>query len=118
MDIRYERQLKRGVLEIVVLKVISQGQTYGYELISKLERESGGLFKLKEGTLYPILYRLEDDALIKSEWSAPSGRSISKKYYAITAEGKEALQELIGLWGQFSGCVNQILQKGDITHDA
>ena len=42
MNIRYERQLKRGVLEIVVLKLISQGRTYGYELISRLDQESGG----------------------------------------------------------------------------
>ena len=118
MNIRYERQLKRGVLEIVVLKLISQGRTYGYELISRLDQESGGLFKLKEGTLYPILYRLEDDSLIKSEWSIPAGRSISKKYYVITGSGKDALHELTGLWGQFSSCVDQILQKGDVTHDA
>lgn len=63
MDTRYERQLKRGVLEIVVLKLLSQGRAYGYQLLQRLDQESGGLFRIKEGTLYPILYRLEDDGL-------------------------------------------------------
>ena len=55
MDVRYERQLKRGLLEIIVLKLLSQGRAYGYQLLQRLDQESGGLFRIKEGTLYPIL---------------------------------------------------------------
>lgn len=78
MDTRYERQLKRGVLEIVVLKLLSQGRAYGYQLLQRLDQESGGLFRIKEGTLYPILYRLEDDGLVVSEWSIPEDKSVAK----------------------------------------
>ena len=115
MENRYSRQLKRGVLEIIVLKMISMGQTYGYELISRLDRESGGLFLLKEGTLYPILYRLEEEGLIESRWSTPEGRNISKKYYEITQKGTDTLPQLLSLWNEFSGCVSRLLSAEEET---
>ena len=49
------------------------GPTYGYELIAQLGNRSGGLFTLREGTLYPILYRLEDDGLIEAVWQQETG---------------------------------------------
>ena len=110
MDVRYERQLKRGVLEIIVLRMISKGKTYGYELISRLDRESGGLFRLKEGTLYPILYRLEADGLIESQWSVPVDKNVSKKYYVITSAGKETLVQLLEVRKQFNNCVDHLLK--------
>ena len=64
MEERFLQQLKKGVLELLVLQTICRGPTYGYELIAQLGSRSGGLFTLREGTLYPILYRLEDDGLI------------------------------------------------------
>ena len=57
MDDRLLQQLKKGVLEMLVLEVICQEPTYGYELMAKLKIRSNDLFTLKEGTLYPILYR-------------------------------------------------------------
>lgn len=110
MNIRYERQLKRGILEIVVLKLISREPTYGYQLLSDMEAQSDGLFKIREGTLYPILYRLEDDGMIRSQWSVPKDKDISKKYYVITTQGKETLSQLIDLWGRFDKVVAHMLE--------
>ena len=56
MNPKYERQLKKGVLEILVLHLLSEQDMYGYQLIMALDERSQGMFKLKEGTLYPILY--------------------------------------------------------------
>ncbi len=109
MNVRYERQLKRGVLEIIVLKMISIQPTYGYQLLSDMDLQSGGLFKIKEGTLYPILYRLEDDGMIQSHWSIPKDKDVSKKYYVITDQGKDILAELIELWSKYDGAVSHIL---------
>ena len=58
MESRFERQLKKGALEMLVLGLVCAGPTYGYELLDSMARRSNGLFALKEGTLYPILYRL------------------------------------------------------------
>lgn len=113
MDVRYERQLKRGLLEIIVLKLLSQGRAYGCQLLQRLDQESGGLFRIKEGTLYPILYRLEDDGLIVSEWSVPEDKSVAKKYYRCTLEGNLVLKELLGLWRRFDGVANHFLQGED-----
>lgn len=110
MDVRYERQLKRGVLEIIVLKMISEAPTYGYQLLSDMDQRSGGLFKIKEGTLYPILYRLEDDGMIRSEWSIPKDKDVSKKYYVITEQGRGTLDELVTLWSEFSAVVRKMLE--------
>lgn len=68
MESRFERQLKKGALEMLVLGLVCAGPTYGYELLGSMARRSNGLFALKEGTLYPILYRLEDDGLIEAQW--------------------------------------------------
>ena len=68
MDDRFSQQLKKGVLELLVLQTICRGPTYGYELITQLSSRSGGRFTLSEGTLFPILSRLEDDGLIKAGW--------------------------------------------------
>ena len=102
MNKNYERQLKKGVFEILVLQLLSKEEKYGYQLISELKDKSDGVFTLKEGTLYPILYRLEDDGLVVSRWSVPSGKEVSRKYYAITEEGRQTLEELKVLWNGFA----------------
>ena len=68
MEDRFLQQLKKGVLELLVLESVCCGSTYGYALLGHLKARSGGLFALKEGTLYPILYRLEDEGFIASGW--------------------------------------------------
>ena len=74
---------------------------------------SQGMFEMREGTLYPILYRLEDDGLVKSEWSEQEDKEISRKYYKITEDGQKTLIELRSLWHDFSKNVNQILGDND-----
>lgn len=91
MKQKYEQQMKKGVLEMLVLRLLSEGEKYGYQLISELKEKSGGMFLLKEGTLYPILYRMEDDGLVISRWSEPKGKEVSKKYYRLAQEGQDTL---------------------------
>lgn len=107
---RYERQMKKGVLEILVLKLLEREEKYGYQMISELRDKSEGLFALKEGTLYPILYRLEEEGFVMSEWSVAQGREASKKYYHITDLGKNVLKDTIQLWHVFSNKVDEILE--------
>ena len=113
MDARYERQMKKGVLEMLVLHTVCQGQTYGYEICTRLDKQSGGLFAMKEGTLYPILYRLQDEGLIESRWSVPDGRGTAKKYYEVTPEGKAAYVQMTELWKNFNQTVDQIILGGN-----
>ncbi len=107
---KYEKQIKKGVLEILVLKLLENDEKYGYQLISELKEKSGDMFTLKEGTLYPILYRLEDEGLVISRWSEPKGKEISRKYYQITCKGSQELKELCELWHDFQKNVKEILE--------
>ncbi|MCI9124740.1 MAG: PadR family transcriptional regulator [Eubacterium sp.] len=110
MNEKYARQMKKGVFDMLVLKLLEKQQKYGYQLISELKEKSGELFLLKEGTLYPILYRLEDDGLVQSNWSSPQGKQMARKYYQITDKGKETFHEIAELWIGISHGVQQIME--------
>ena len=113
MEDRFSQQLKKGVLEMLVLKLICDGPTYGYELLQRLKERSEGRFQLKEGTLYPILYRLEDDGLIAARWSQGQGRTAPKKMYEATEAGREENLRRQILWREFEQTVNTFLTGGN-----
>lgn len=112
MEDRFSRQLKKGVLEMLVLNLICQGPTYGYELLNRLKLISEGRFQLKEGTLYPILYRLEDAGLIQSCWSQGMGRTAPKKLYDVTNKGREENAARLQAWQEFQNTVHLCLEGG------
>ena len=112
MEDRFAQQLKKGVLEMLVLKLICVKPAYGYELLSELKLSSQGRFSLKEGTLYPILYRLEDDGMIRSQWSTGEGRAAPKKIYEATEAGRAENLRRQWVWREFENTVNAILQGG------
>lgn len=107
------QQLKKGVLEMLVLESVCCGPTYGYELLGRLKESSEGLFALKEGTLYPILYRLEDDGFIAASWSAGQGRTAPKKIYTATDAGQAEAVRRRGVWEQFSRTVERFGMRED-----
>ena len=113
MDDRFLQQLKKGVLEMLVLETICKGSTYGYELMTGLKARSNGMIALKEGTLYPILYRLEDEELIQSSWSQGEGRVAPKKMYTATEKGKQERLYRWQIWGAFVSAVDVFCEKGE-----
>lgn len=113
MEDRFTQQLKKGVLEMLVLKILCAKPTYGYELLTRLKEQSHGRFTLKEGTLYPILYRLEDDGLIAAKWSQGEGRTAPKKIYEATDAGKTENIRRQLIWQEFTECVNGFLTGGN-----
>lgn len=111
MEDRLLQQLKKGVLEMLVLEIICQQPTYGYDLMSKLRARSSDLFALKEGTLYPILYRLEDDGMITAAWSQGSGKTAPKKMYTATEKGQAERHRRHGVWEDFYRTVNRFYEE-------
>lgn len=111
MEDRLLQQLKKGVLEMLVLEIICQQPTYGYELIAQLKERSAELFSLKEGTLYPILYRLEDDGMISAAWSQGSGKTAPKKMYTATEKGHAERHRRHGAWVTFYRTVNRFYEE-------
>lgn len=117
LEDKFLQQLKRGIFEMLTLQLISEKPTYGYELLSELSARSEGLFALKEGTLYPILYRLEDDGLIAASWSQGEGRAAPKKIYTATAAGTAELLRRQGVWRNFSQVVNTIISEVPVDEE-
>jgi PadR family transcriptional regulator PadR len=87
---KFESQLLKGIVPVVVLEILSGGKMYGYELSEAIEKRSGNILTLGKGTLYPLLYNLEAKKLIKGSWEdGETGRR--RRYYSITSKGKGQL---------------------------
>jgi PadR family transcriptional regulator PadR len=117
MNEKFERQMKKGVLDMLVLKLLSDQPKYGYQIIQEMREKSCGVFTLRDGTLYPILYRLEEEHFVESKWKQGEGKQVPRKYYEITEMGKKALEEMEQAWNRISGGVAQIMQEGVQSHE-
>lgn len=102
-----ESKLLTGTVEMLMLEVISQSPSYGYQIVQEVAGKSKGYFELKEGSLYPALHRLERQKMLASFWEQADGRR--RKYYKITASGAKALQKKRQEWLHFSNSVNGVL---------
>jgi DNA-binding PadR family transcriptional regulator len=81
----------------LLLSILSEGESYGYEIIQKVRDLSGGEIEWSDGMLYPILHRMERDGLVVSEWKeADNGRE--RKYYSISSEGHNVLNAERNQW--------------------
>ena len=99
-------QLMRGTLEGCILKIISHKVTYGYEILLSLKES--GLTDISEGTIYPLLLRIEKQGSIVSEL-LPSPLGPKRKYYSITPAGQNYLNSFISAWNQISSTAKIIL---------
>jgi len=104
-----DRELKRGTLEMVLLKLLAERKRYGYELVTDLEERTDGRFDVADGTLYPVLYRLEEAGWAETEWETRD-RGAPRKYYRITEPGREELERLITRWRSFSEAVDRVIE--------
>ena len=103
-----ERELKRGTLEMLLLRMLADKPAHGYKLVSRLRKRSGGHFEIKEGTLYPVLYRLEEAGLVVPEWEQ-EGRGVPRKVYRLTPTGKSRVGELTEAWQVFTAAIEAVL---------
>lgn len=97
-------QFKKGILELCVLKLVKDDDTYGYELVERISQK----FEISEGTIYPILRRLTEEKYFETYLKeSPSGPP--RKYYRITALGSGYQERLLKEWKEFDTQVNSIL---------
>jgi len=105
-----ERELKRGSLELIVLHLLSSGEAYGYEIVSKLTAETNGSLEVTDGTLYPVLYRLERAGSVTVRWETPE-RGVPRKYYRLTETGRDELARLTHEWTTFAKAMTKLLRQ-------
>lgn len=104
--------LIRGHIDTMIMRVLSDGDNYGYEIIKAISVNSGGLYELKEPSLYTSLKRLETGKLIESYWGDGSqgGR---RKYYKITELGKSTYKHSVSEWKTAKGLISQLIERGN-----
>jgi PadR family transcriptional regulator, regulatory protein PadR len=103
-----DRELRRGSLELIVLHLLSAGEAYGYEIVSKLTAQTDGVLDVTDGTLYPVLYRLERAGLVSVRWETPE-RGVPRKYYRLTDAGRDELARLVLEWTTFANALAKLL---------
>lgn len=99
-------EMRRGVIVLAVLAKLTQ-EHYGYSLRQALEREG---IDMDEGTLYPLIRRLEKQGLLDSEWRVENKRK--KRFYRISNQGQEVLQQLTNEWKVLNGALEKVIQLG------
>lgn len=103
---RWEIQLRKGVLEFVLLLSLSEREQYGFELIPGIAGRAG--IEVSEGTLYPLLLRLAKDGLIGSRL-AEGGAGAPRKYYRLTDAGRALLDAMVPVWTRLAASVAHLL---------
>ncbi|UWP69090.1 PadR family transcriptional regulator [Subdoligranulum variabile] len=102
----WKSQIKRGTLEFCILLMIRRQPSYGYEIISTLEKYP--LLAAKENTIYPLLRRLLKEGWISSAWQESTEGLPPRKYYSLTAAGQEYLEAMSKEWSDLLAAVQEI----------
>lgn len=105
-----DKALLSGSMSMLILKLLSEKDMYGYEMIETLRNRSQNVFELKAGTLYPLLHGLEEKGLLTSFEQEFNGKV--RKYYSITKEGHGFLKKKTDEWNEYSNAVTNVLALG------
>lgn len=105
-----DKSLISGSTTMLLLKLLSEKDMYGYEMIDMLQKKSQNVFDLKAGTLYPLLHSLEEKNYLTSYEDSVSGKV--RKYYTLTKEGRRFLKGKQAEWQEYTAAVNNVLCLG------
>jgi PadR family transcriptional regulator, regulatory protein PadR len=112
MPPQINRELTAASAIPLVLSILASGESYGYSLIKRVKELSGGAVEWTEGMLYPVLHRLEEQALVESYWEGESGGR-RRKFYRVTAAGRAALDSLLEQWRAVDSALQKSQEGGD-----
>lgn len=101
---------RRGIMSLVILSLLKSENMYGYQLCQEISRFSGGKLTIQEGSLYPILYRLQDQGLI-SEERVLVGKRMTRNYYHLEPSGVERLREMTAEYEELTAGVFAIIHR-------
>lgn len=103
--------LLQGTLDLLILKALQHEPMHGFGVALRIQQMSKDMLTVEQGSLYPALYRLEDQGWIKSEWGV-SDNNRKAKFYSLTASGKKQLQTEEQSWARLSTAINLVLGNG------
>ena len=99
----------QGTLDLMILTILSRGPMHGYGISQKLAALSNDTFQVNPGSLFPTLYRLEQDGKVKAEW-APTENKRNAKYYKLTAAGRKQLEQHRQRWERITAAITGVLE--------
>jgi len=103
--------LLQGTLDMLILKTLALEPMHGWGVSQRIQQISSGVLNVNQGSLYPALYRLEDQGWIEAEWGS-SDNNRQAKYYRLTRAGRKQLDEETANWQRLSAAIEQVLQAG------
>lgn len=105
-DAAFDRELKKGSAEMLILSVLEDLPRHGYEICKQIERRSKGHLTFHAASLYPLLYRLESRGLIGGRWVETTGRR--RRFYRLTLKGRKALAGHRAGWAAFAKAIRNV----------
>jgi PadR family transcriptional regulator, regulatory protein PadR len=102
--------LVQGTLDLLILKTISLDPKHGWAIAKRIQQISKEVLQVQQGSLYPALYRLEQQGWIKAKW-AESENGRQTKFYSLTAAGRKQLKHETENWKRLSGAVNLVIEE-------
>lgn len=103
-------QARKGFLELIVMSLLGQREFYGYELVEQIR--SLGDIEVSDGTLYTVLARLQKEGFLHHRWEQLE-KGPARKYYALSPQGKDALKDMHGVWGDMARALKRS-ERGDV----
>ncbi len=107
MSRKLRKQDIDGTVETMLLSVLGDRPSYGYAIVKELNARADGLLEFGEGTVYPILHRLEEKGFLQASWEETESKR-RRKYYAVTPKGKAALDENLQRWQLLAVAMDRI----------
>ena len=101
--------LLQGNLDVIVLKTLSWQPMHGFGIARWIQRVTGEVLQVEEGSLYPALYRMENKGWVKAEWGITENNRRAK-YYRLTAAGRRQLADATTTWDTFAGAMTRIMR--------
>jgi len=102
--------LVQGTLDLLILKTLSMEPKHGWAIAKRIQQISREILQIQQGSLYPALHRVEQQAWIKSEWrQSDAGRMA--KFYSLTTAGRRQLERELANWNRLSAAINMVVQE-------
>jgi transcriptional regulator len=102
--------LVQGTLDLLIMRTLALESMHGWAIAQRIQQISKGVLQVQQGSLYPALYRLEEQGFIKSEWGESENRR-KAKFYTLTRAGKQTLEKQIEQWDRLSSAVSLVIRE-------
>lgn len=107
---RWTHQFRKGSTRLAILQLVGERERYGYEIITAIRSRTAGTLEPGEGNVYPALHALEAEGHITSDWREVEPGVPPRKYYRITARGREHRSVLVKEWKEYAGAIARLLE--------